>query len=863
MKKIISIITMFSILIVCFAGCNNTVKIENKNITENQFVTKDNLDGSLKAHDTFTLIEQNEYLELYANGKTTEIAIKDKASGKMWYSNPTERQNDAVATGANKGKLGSQLELEYYNETDKVNTMDNANDCILLGQFVFSKISGGFRVTYTIGEMKKTYLVPSVITKDRFEKLILNRLEDSDKEIILKRYKIVTLNGISDNEVKKTLLKQFPLLEKSDLYVLPDNMSDFALEKLSETLSKTGYNKEDLVTDNNQNKIEMPKPSTSFEIPVDYTIESKNFVAKINASNIKQDTDVKLTKLTFLKYFGAAGKDESGYIFVPDGSGALIHLNNGKTRYGSYSQQIYGVDKTINVTEKGGYEEQCYLPVYGMKNSNSAFYVIVEKGEAIGQINASVSGTDSSYNIVYPTFALMEHDNVKLSFMNNQGVNMYQPEPFGSDIQLRFSFLNDDKANYAEMAIGYQKYLLDNSLIKRSSFQRNVPLFLSVIGAIDYNSSMLGIPITTTKPLTTFGEAKNILEELNNMGVGNIALRYTAWMNGGRNNYISSSVDIVDKLGGMAKLKDLNNYMGKNNLELYPDVDLQYVKNDKIFDSFNSYVDASKNIIGEIAYDYEYNLSTNKKNNSTKRFIISPRKYDYFINSFIRNYKKLNIQGISLSGFSNDINSDYNKASGTNRQQSEEIMINQFKKFDDNQYRMILDGANAFTLKYANKVANVPTGSSDFYIEDEEVPFYQIVLHGILPYSGKPLNLSSSYDDEVLKCIETGSSPFFEFIYKDNYEIKDTDYNNYAISYNPWKKVSVSTYKKLNDVLSAVQEATIAEHGKITDKVYKTTYSNGVSIYVNYNSEESKINSVVIPSKGFVVQKEDENNAKN
>ncbi|HHX01535.1 MAG TPA: hypothetical protein GX739_02565, partial [Firmicutes bacterium] len=47
--------------------------------------------------DGFDLVSENEYLELYFNSQTTEIAVYDKLNDKTWFSNPQDRAKARAA----------------------------------------------------------------------------------------------------------------------------------------------------------------------------------------------------------------------------------------------------------------------------------------------------------------------------------------------------------------------------------------------------------------------------------------------------------------------------------------------------------------------------------------------------------------------------------------------------------------------------------------------------------------------------------------------------------------------------------------------------------------------------------------------
>ena len=114
---------------------------------------------------------------------------------------------------------------------------------------------------------------------------------------------------------------------------------------------------------------------------------------------LKRMMSYPLTTINLLPYFGAANDESQGYIFVPDGPGALIYLNNGKTTAETYGRAVYGRDRaSMPVNEySADSKEQIYLPVFGLKNDDRAFVAILEDGDAMGQINAVVAGMRDSY----------------------------------------------------------------------------------------------------------------------------------------------------------------------------------------------------------------------------------------------------------------------------------------------------------------------------------------------------------------------------------------------------------------------------------------------------------------------------------
>lgn len=100
----------------------------------------------------FELITENEYLALYFQETTTEIAVLVKSTADIWYSNPANRQTmETIARGTAKTRLNAQFSIEYFVGNQQF-TMDNYNDSVLHGQYDVSLIENGLRVDYQLGK---------------------------------------------------------------------------------------------------------------------------------------------------------------------------------------------------------------------------------------------------------------------------------------------------------------------------------------------------------------------------------------------------------------------------------------------------------------------------------------------------------------------------------------------------------------------------------------------------------------------------------------------------------------------------------------------------------------------------------------
>ena len=190
-----------------------------------------------------------------------------------------------------------------------------------------------------------------------------------------------------------------------------------------------------------------------------------------------------------------------------------------------------------------------------------------------------------------------------------------------------------------------------------------------------------------------------------------------------------------------------------------------------------------------------------------------------------------------------------------NRQQAARNASEVFRRFSD-AGRVLGNRPSAYALAGLEEVVNLPADSNGHYLLDEEIPFYQMVLHGCLPYAGEPVNYANNTAEAALKLIETGAMPGFEWMYQPNYVLHDVDSTYVAVSYREWLDEAVSLYKKVAGALSGVAGQRIVSHAEAAPDVYRTGYEDGTAIYTNYGSAPITVGGVTVAAKDYAAVKE-------
>jgi hypothetical protein len=571
--------------------------------------------------------------------------------------------------------------------------------------------------------------------------------------------------------------------------------------------------------------------SLGIHIPVEYRINEDSFEVEVLTSQIDEVKGNYITEISLLPYFGASGPNHEGYLFVPDGCGALINFNNGKTgRNIYYTQVIYGRDKTYLQTKKEPYGENARLPVFGLKSENNGLFAVIEKGDAIASVNAMVGGVVHSYNTVYPSFRVRYMDQYTLGSSASAVVNyIYQQNRLDNiSIKVRYYTLKDEDASYSGMARLYKNYLIKNMNLKKQYRPRS--MFLELIGAVEVNKSIMGIPLNTIETLTTYKQAVSIIKQLKAEGVHDIVFSYRNW---NRDNVrLKTPVDVthLNALGNKKDFEFLLEYAKQENINTFLDVDLLYFEKSRWGISVNK--DSAKLISKLPAIQKQFKYSTNLEDKKSPWGYLSGLELlERVVPKFASSFSQLET-GLGLYSMGEYVYSDFTEPNST-RLDTVETYINSMELFES---ELMTSGGNAYMIGYSNYVCNTPSVCSGYDIIDETVPFYQLALDGLVSMSLEPVNRSSDPHKLLLKTIETGTSIQFSWFFNDPYILKNTRYNHlYGSDYHAWLMDALAYYKEVIRVADIIGESYILSHRKLAPEVYETKYENGKSVVVNYS----------------------------
>ncbi|MDE6425949.1 MAG: hypothetical protein K2K89_07410 [Ruminococcus sp.] len=574
-----------------------------------------------------------------------------------------------------------------------------------------------------------------------------------------------------------------------------------------------------------QNGIRIDYNSENFHFYVDYILEKNCLKAVFKTSEFieKNNSDI-ATEITIAGNFGASNNTENGYFIVPDGCGALINFNNGKINSNPYKQKIYGENLTV-VPEKISVTEQAYLPIYSIVRENNALLAIASQGDSDAYISANVSGqSGSNYNTCNFTFILRNTDNYYMSGDSTERLTVFENGGIDcGNIEIIYYPIVKENVNFIDVAECYRNYLINECGLIWSVAENYSPLYVKFYGGTEKKKSFFGIPLMQKHKITSYDEALKILEKLGN--IEKIVISYENCTDSGIENKIDTDFRPSRILGGKKDFNKFRNFIDENNYEFYPVSDIEYFSGN----GFNIFSGAMR-ISGTYTEIPDYNSAFNTPDNSrNKRYLLSPKNF-----SKINNY---------YGKIASSLYGDYGKNKITRFRAMEIIKENISDK------NIFADGANAYILPYVSHIINIPVHSSGFDILDMDVPFYQILIHGMIPYTSTAVNASADIADMLLISAVTGSNLYYDIINSAN-EIKNTEFNNlfYADS-SYWTETISEHYNIISPVLKSVSNATIT--GYIVENSGQkiiTTFSDGNVIKADFSEKTIEFNNKIIYS---------------
>lgn len=582
-------------------------------------------------------------------------------------------------------------------------------------------------------------------------------------------------------------------------------------------------------------------PELGFSIPVQIRIEDDYVETTIIDDGIEEE-GLSLIWVRLFPFLAAEhSTDREGYMFIPDGSGALIHFDDNRINANrGYQEAIFGTDSSFQ--NSFGYRTRypARMPVFGIKSGEKAMLAVMEDGAEHSELIAAPSGMLSQYNWIAAQQTYRSTFEQVTNRNKGTGYTTYNKEErFGTDRSVRYYLLDKGQSDYVGMASRYRQYLIEEKgLQKLANVEENIPLHLTLLGG-DTADGMMGnryIKATTTE------EAGRIVMDLHKNGIEHMSVTYLGWQKDGYNS-LGGYLPTDSRLGGNGGLKSF--------VELAHSIDVpvllgvNYDLNNTGSNGFKAQYHAIRDMAGTMQ---EARVRGNNLYLASKTFILNSILKDLPL------YEDIGIDGLFLIRTGSRLESDYNTKQGSTRTEGMLLQQEIMHKVKERLGKVETEFSNFYILGNATHINELPNDYSYDLFSDQTIPFAQIALHGLITYTSSYENDRQQYTHDFLRDIELGALPSFLFTAIESAALTEAHGMQLKSShYADWADIAATEYERYNEALSGVQNQFIVDHRELTDGVRATTYEDGTTIVVNYTDQPYIYNNVEVAAMNYAV----------
>lgn len=587
--------------------------------------------------------------------------------------------------------------------------------------------------------------------------------------------------------------------------------------------------------------------------PVEYQLDENGFTANIITDQISED-NYKLYSISLLPFFASAKNNTDSYVLVPSGSGALMYTDDNMRALRTFDGEIYGSDENLQNTFEFTQYEAVRLPVFGVKNENAAILGIAENGAESGRVVAQCGDSSIGYSSAYVKFSVRGYANayVKDVYGNNTEVKKFTDGIVKTKkLGVRYISVN---GGYSQMAEAYRNYLYENGL---KDSENEIPdVMLEFLGGARTRNLFLGIPYYSFYSTTTVKQVKTILEDIYENNSGNAVSVLKGFGEDGLDyGKLGGGFKLSGNLGTKKDLKNLISYSQEHNSTLAFDFDLIYFN--KSTGGLSKSFDVAKTANSVATTKYMRSIVTGENDGATlSAKLLSRAKILNAAQKAADALEKYGFNSVSASALSSTAYSDYGSSDYYCKAKTASEVEKAINTLKGKNRSFVAQNANIYAVLNADYVMGTPSASSKENAFDMEIPFYQMVLRGVLPISSSAINLAENWNREYLFAVSTGCIPYYT-VCAEYDDALITNRNNAltASCYDGIKdRISedINKYGELLKLLSNSKIVSYEHNGNISE----TVFDNGIKVYVNWSEEEINTKIGIIPPYSYSYEKE-------
>lgn len=574
---------------------------------------------------------------------------------------------------------------------------------------------------------------------------------------------------------------------------------------------------------------------------VEFWIDESGLNVRVPIDKVKETAEYGLMTLSVLPSFGAvADTAENSFVLMPDASGGIYDVKPVKDRQtpltiDTYFPRDFDLDKIESNNEQG--IKNSMMPFFGISKGTQGFIGYISEGEMNGYVTFNPSS-------VYKVNRVEAAVNYRKSYtyLNPAGepVTATEKNISAKDFAVHYALISSDAeklVTYSDMAVKLQNYLVSTGkLVKTESAEKT---------GVDVNLQMIMSTKVETmiseylKVMTRCSDIENMVAGLSDDAKKNLRIMLLGWQSSGYNVYPSSN----KIASGIGSVKELSNFLTEQGIESYLLDDLVYASTDS-----SDFSEQSDAVYNEAKIPVTNTNGNQYVRNAYKEYITLTEKTLPYLS-------KNDVYGIGFDKVGWYVFDDFQKRVELTRYDTVAVYNAMLNATEEKGMKVAIQRGNVYTLNVADYLYDLPLEGSGIEVLDRDVPFYQLVVHGYIPYSmDTPGNMAIDYDVEKLKWIEYGAEPTFLLTEEMSEEFKDSKVDNaFSTELETWIDDVSAIAVEFNAKLAFTGNCTITGHDQLASGVVRVTYSNGNKIYINYNQEQVTVDDVTVKAVDYTV----------
>lgn len=605
-----------------------------------------------------------------------------------------------------------------------------------------------------------------------------------------------------------------------------------------------------------------------FAVDVSIRFDQGVMRVDIDPATIREsDPDKALAALYIAPFLGAVGgrvqvRDEEtgdtvrvdkmpgydGYLFVPDGPGALIRFRDYPMSLSPYQQRVYGIDPgsaytgtSVEFNRTG--RQTVRLPVYGVAHGRdqAAFAAFATAGAEYMSIVASPRGNTTLYHYVTNRFLLRD---LYFQVLNQQGqgIQSFPKERSAFPISMTFAFLAGTDADYVGMAQAYRSSLLERGLLQERPAAGDPGIRVDVLMA-DVKKWVFGHQAVV---MTTADDLLAMAEDLAAMGIPRVSFGLYGWQRGGLSAQHPDRAAFDGRIGGKRAFLDLQDALAALGCSL------SFAQDHTLFTS--AMADVRTGAVTHIGLQRAERLLPFTKPVFDRSFYARPAVSARWLESQARSLRSAGFPDMTLDGLASLLTSDFSNRTATSRDQALALAVAALADVREAGTSLSAKQANEYALPFLDALTEMPMVHSQYLIETDAVPFLPIVLSGTLAAYSPYVNFSFYTQADVLRMIDYGVRPSFLVTGQSSHLLSRTNSNDlYSTGYGSQRGMIRTVAGQVLSALAPVSSARILDREVLSPDVVQVRYDNGVRILVNYSRFRYRMDDQVVEAQDFLV----------